>query len=416
MSKDNSAFFGQPNRHPWSKTKDAILGSYLYPYFTKVLGASRYGIVYVDAFAGEGRYSDGSDGSPLLAIKQYRAASANKNIGYRRPIQFVFSEADEDRLEHLKRCVQTAAGTSRYIKEPLYASSYEDAIALAQNVRICSSAVPSTFFYYVDPFGVKDLDLALICKTPNKKHSEVLLNFNSVGFVRAACDALRLNVSIPTEADDGGLSKEAASSKSYGWLETAIGSDNWKDIAEGFYRHNYDFWEAERLMTQLLCENIRKHYRYVTQMPVKDMRHGAKTRGLLKYRLIHMTNNRDGCVIMNDNMCSIHKRLQDRQESIFLLDIDGSNVDTERVRDSAIRSLRRRVPGSFFSIWDIAAEVITECGVFTTSAKLLRACLAPLIESGDLEREVQYNKNGRKANSFSKSSVRIRIVPGSSTL
>lgn len=48
------------DKHPWSETKDDLLGNYLTPFFNKVYQASRDGIVYVDAFARPGRFNDGS--------------------------------------------------------------------------------------------------------------------------------------------------------------------------------------------------------------------------------------------------------------------------------------------------------------------------------------------------------------------
>ena len=78
MSKDNRDFFKQ--KKIWSEVKDELLGCYLVPYFNKIL-SMRNPILYVDCFAGKGKFDDGKNGSPLTAldsldksIAQYRSA------------------------------------------------------------------------------------------------------------------------------------------------------------------------------------------------------------------------------------------------------------------------------------------------------------------------------------------------------
>ena len=66
MSKNNSDFFIIKN--DWSVIKDRLLGCYLMPYFQKILKTKKP-TYYVDCFAGKGRFEDGQDGSPLIALK-----------------------------------------------------------------------------------------------------------------------------------------------------------------------------------------------------------------------------------------------------------------------------------------------------------------------------------------------------------
>ena len=66
MPKDKSDFFKIKNN--WSVIKDRLLGCYLTPYFQKIL-KTRRPTYYIDCFAGKGKFEDGSDGSPLIALK-----------------------------------------------------------------------------------------------------------------------------------------------------------------------------------------------------------------------------------------------------------------------------------------------------------------------------------------------------------
>jgi len=66
MAKDDKDFFKEKNI--WSVIKDRLLEGYLIPYFQKVL-TTRQPILYVDCFAGKGKFDDGNDGSPRIALK-----------------------------------------------------------------------------------------------------------------------------------------------------------------------------------------------------------------------------------------------------------------------------------------------------------------------------------------------------------
>jgi len=65
MSKRNDDFFIE--KKPWSEVKDELLGCYFKPYVTKILHTYKP-LVYVDSFAGKGKFEDGKPGSPIIAL------------------------------------------------------------------------------------------------------------------------------------------------------------------------------------------------------------------------------------------------------------------------------------------------------------------------------------------------------------
>ena len=79
----------------WSKTKDSILGSYLTPYFYKLLAYHRP-ICYIDCFAGKGKFDDGNLGSPLIALNIFQ--DRLRESGIQSKNQFV--EANFIELNH----------------------------------------------------------------------------------------------------------------------------------------------------------------------------------------------------------------------------------------------------------------------------------------------------------------------------
>ncbi|MCL2053335.1 MAG: hypothetical protein FWG90_02685 [Oscillospiraceae bacterium] len=76
MPKDNRNFFKE--KKIWSGVKDELLGCYLVPYFSKVFSMNNP-ILYIDCFAGKGKFDDGKNGSPLTAIE-----SLQKSISVRK--------------------------------------------------------------------------------------------------------------------------------------------------------------------------------------------------------------------------------------------------------------------------------------------------------------------------------------------
>lgn len=393
-------------KRAWSLTKDSILSCYLTPYFTKVLGASRDGLVYVDGFAGPGKFEDGTDGSPVIAINKLREACRLKR-GYKPYVQMIFGELLAGQRTALEANVRIAAGSSGYLKNDriMVVSSFREAMQQAASVCLKKDSIPSSFFYYVDPYGIKDLDLSVLGSSPNLAHTEVLLNFCSVGFLRDACAALRVSRKAPENAIDysEAMPVEMVESARTARLDAAIGSGGWRDIIQE-YDNGLPYWEAERRISSLFCSNARRYFQFVTNMPIKDMRSGDANRGLLKYRLIHMTNNADGCVLMNDNMVKRNDELQITQQPLFLVDIDGQSVDPSVVKESMQKAIESFAVGKKVSMWQLAAPVISECGVFMKSTNLLKTYLGPFLDSGEIERVEKLTKTGRKASAFSNGS------------
>jgi len=71
MPKDNRGFFEK--KRIWSEVKDELLGCYLVPYFSKILNLG-IPILYIDCFAGKGKFEDGKNGSPLVALQSLESS------------------------------------------------------------------------------------------------------------------------------------------------------------------------------------------------------------------------------------------------------------------------------------------------------------------------------------------------------
>lgn len=402
MAKDQTEYFQEKKR--WSKTKDSILSCYLPPFFQKVMTASRNGIVYVDCFAGQGKFDNGEYGSPLIAIQKCR--EAHRKSKQKPPLKLIFAEAKRSSRQQLEVNARHAAGDYRaFNKDHLQiVASCDEAIRLANSTTLKGDETPSTIFYYLDPYGIKDMQLDAITHSPVMEHTEALVNFCSVGFVRDACAALKVTTGMPDDAVD--VSEEFPVDTSgpdrIERLTKAVGTDEWIGLIHRFEAGKIDFWEVEREVTNMFCRSASEHYRYVTNMPIKDMSRALGSGGLLKYRLVHMSNYHDGCVLMNDNMLIRNRELQTSNDSLFLLDVEGSIVDSSAVQKAMLNSVMERPVGVRVSMWELLAPVISQFGVFDNSTNLLRTYLGPLLNQGIVRRAQKTTRTGKPCNAFSK--------------
>jgi len=414
---DNEDFFDE--KRIWSRTKDSLLSCYLKPFLSKTLGFSRNGFVYVDGFSGKGRFGESGElGSPLIFVEKMNELYP-KAHPTPPPLKVLFSETDEASLDRLKvnvasgcRCATLSRGIE-YVPE-----GFGRAMAAASEYQR-NGRPASTYFVYADPYGIKVLDLDVLTSLSRFGHSEVLVNFCSVGFIRDALAARKISRGLPegVKIISEEFDSDTPMTERQMRLSRSIGSAEWIDLierygAEGHRKGSYAFWELERQITDIFCASARKSYRYVTNIPIKDMSRNVSRNGEVKFRLVHMTNHMDGCVLMNDNMLRRNDDAQVIQESLFTIDLSGTGVDEDEV-DAFVRDgLSRASPGESIRMWDIESRVINRFGVFEKSPQTLRRSLSPLLAEGIIERVPVYGSDGKEMlrNSFSNPKLKVRRI------
>lgn len=313
MSKDNSSFFASKN--DWSKVKDDLLRNYLGPYFSKLFLTYKP-ILYIDGFAGKGMFDDGQEGSPIIACKIIQdAIRHSKNPDPK--IDAVFIE--KKYAEELKKNLE------QFSFAQVIPGEYQTELDGLEEL-----GTGRTLFMYVDPFGIKYLDCGLFDKI--SKHfdsAEVLLNFNSFGFVRAACRLYGIEYLENEDFTDikerdpwTDMPQTDASKK----LTEIVRGEYWKAIIEDFKDGNINGYEAEVKLVDQFCQRLQDSYKYVLNIPVR-IKEGHRP----KYRMIHLSNHPDGCILMYNNM---QKRIQElfnlqygEQRSLFDLDSENEIID-----------------------------------------------------------------------------------------
>ena len=88
---------------PHTKAKHDILESYLSGWFP-ILTSRNERVVFFDGFAGRGRYNDGTEGSPLIALRMLLQHRHLPNMTGNR-FTFLFNERNPDNVIALQQAV-----------------------------------------------------------------------------------------------------------------------------------------------------------------------------------------------------------------------------------------------------------------------------------------------------------------------
>jgi len=167
---------------------------------------------------------------------------------------------------------------------------------------ISQMAQRNTVFLYIDPYGIKELTFEELSKIYEqiKKHEssiEILMNFNSPGFVRCGLVAMKreIDYSIPEFTDD--FCEEPLSELqgiTLQQMDIIAGGDYWRGVIAD---NNLSFAEKEQKVTELYMKQMAKYFNIVCNFPIKE-----KYYNIPKYRLIYGTRHPDGILLMNDTM------------------------------------------------------------------------------------------------------------------
>lgn len=326
MSKKNDDFFVE--KKPWSEVKDQLLGCYLKPYVAKILHTHKP-LVYVDCFAGKGKFDDSKPGSPLIAldiIQQGRTASKMSDRIQISPTFIDLNYADDLRI-NLKE----------YPGVKIVSGAYEDTIDdLLKNKNGCN------VFLYIDPYGIKSLNCSKFDEFANRQFYsiELLINMNSFGFIREGCRVMGKQFKMDDDKFFDDLVEYApakfdTSDKSVEALNQIAGGVYWQSIIEQFSRGEIDGYKAEEYFAEQYCQRLSQTFTYVLNMPIR-IKKGQHT----KYRMIHATNHPDGCILMADNICNRWELMQQIQTggqlSLFQETVENQIIDTTEIQNDVV--------------------------------------------------------------------------------
>ena len=342
MTKRNDDFFRE--KKAWSKVKDKLLECYLTPYIAKIL-TTKKPLVYVDCFAGKGKFDDGNAGSPIIALKIIQNALQTSSSAFKRvEANFIELNHHEQLAANLKDFHDTANLSIR-----VHAGNYADKIR-----EILNGKKGANLFLYVDPYGIRHLDFDFFTSLIRQFRSvELLINLNSLGFLREACRVLK--IPFQNEVDLSDLeNRDDSLIRSRELLNRFAGGNYWEKIIYDFYENKINFDDAEQTFVAEYCNRLRHDaYEYVLNMPIS-----VKLAGSTKYRMIYATNHDAGAILMANNIFKREELMRDiqlgMQQDLFDEHGDAAEVLSMAVADylSQFSSYRKLSPliANFFTV------------------------------------------------------------------
>lgn len=155
--------------------KHLVLKSYLDAWLP-IMGKWNERIVFIDGFAGPGKYKGGEDGSPLIALKalKYHAARASINA----EVVFFFVEKDPVRAAYLEGLVQTE---SRMLPSScrvrVVPGAFDNTLSQLLNMLDEQKRRLAPSFVMIDPFGVSDTPMEVVARILQNQKCEVYVSF-----------------------------------------------------------------------------------------------------------------------------------------------------------------------------------------------------------------------------------------------
>ena len=158
---------------PHTRAKHEILQRYLQAWTPILTQGGFPEVMYVDGFAGLGRYSEGEDGSPVIALRV--ALEQNAQIGA--TIRFLFIEKNEERAGVLREIVDDFDTPPNFQTQVSGGVSFEEVFSrVLDTYNNTGRPLPPTFAF-VDPFGWSGVPFSIVREIMSHRSCEVLVNF-----------------------------------------------------------------------------------------------------------------------------------------------------------------------------------------------------------------------------------------------
>lgn len=159
-----------------TRAKHQLLRNYLDAWFP-ILGKNNRRIIFLDGFAGPGIYSNGEQGSPLIALN---ALVNHKYFGRLSGTEFVFIfiESDRDRYQNLMAELnsygQSIGGMPANVRVLSYNSEFA---AVASKIAEVGAGNLAPTLAFIDPFGWSGVPMKVVANLLASRKCEVIFNF-----------------------------------------------------------------------------------------------------------------------------------------------------------------------------------------------------------------------------------------------
>jgi three-Cys-motif partner protein len=154
-----------------TKAKHEILRRYLGAWFG-IMGRTNPRIIYLDGFCGPGRYKNGEEGSPIIALKIALDHQSRDNIN---KVTFVFIEERDDRVNHLRAEIASLSLPVTFdvlVEQNQFENSLKN---ILDNLDKKGGRIAPTIAF-IDPFGFKGAPYELVKRILSNHKTEIFIN------------------------------------------------------------------------------------------------------------------------------------------------------------------------------------------------------------------------------------------------
>jgi three-Cys-motif partner protein len=161
----------QIDRH--TQSKHTILRRY-WEAWLPIMTRYNQRVLYIDGFAGPGRYAGGEDGSPLIALISARDHQAQPDS----EVVFTFIEKDKKRFDHLVQVIEQIKATlPPNFKVHCIHGEFDDQMAEALDQLEEKKAQLAPSLVFIDPFGFSHTPFHTVRRIMQNRQCEVLITF-----------------------------------------------------------------------------------------------------------------------------------------------------------------------------------------------------------------------------------------------
>ena len=167
-----------PNTTVWpleahTRAKHEILKRYLQAWFPILTQGGFPQVLYIDGFAGPGRYSEGEKGSPVIALEAALEHATAKNSKF----LFCFVEKNNDRAQTLQEIIDDIKRPENFRVKIAAGETFEAAFTeLLDFYKNRNKRLPPTFAF-IDPFGWAGTPFYIVKEIMKHPSCEVFVNF-----------------------------------------------------------------------------------------------------------------------------------------------------------------------------------------------------------------------------------------------
>ena len=355
---------------PHTRAKHEILRRYLQAWMPILTQGGFQKVMYIDGFAGPGRYSEGEEGSPVIALEVALDQPALK----RAAIRFVFVEMHPERARMLRTIVEGVEVPDNFQVEVFGGQTFK--AAMDRILATYSGVGMPPTFAFIDPFGWSGVQFSIVREILRHQSCEVLVTF--------MYEEINRFLRHPDQGEN---------------FDLFFGTPDWRDGLE-----LKDPRMRNRFLHDLYLRQLRESacVKYVRSFEMRN------ERDVVDYYLFYATNNILGLKKMKEAMWKVDEAGEFRFS-------DATNRDQLVLfeREPQYELLKGEVLARFrggeASVQEIEEFILTETAFRETHYK--RQVLKPLELADPPIVEAIEPPADRKSGTYGQASLRLRFLP-----